>query len=59
MTFALFWEGFVGLLKFPDAVVRLVRLLSKTDQQKHDGILAAAEEAQRKFEDTGRPSWDA
>ena len=51
-------EIIVGVLKFPDAILRLVRALSKTDQQKHDNIVKAAEDAARKFEDTGRPSWD-
>ena len=57
MTLAVILEIINGVLKFPDAVLRLIRVLSKTDQQKHDDILKSAEEAARKFENEGRPSW--
>jgi len=57
MSLAIILEIINGVLKFPDAVLRLIRILFKTDQQKHDDILKSAEEAARKFEDTGRPSW--
>lgn len=57
MTVGVILEIIAGVLKFPDAVLRLIRALSKTDQQKHDDILKAAEDAARKFEEEGRPTW--
>jgi hypothetical protein len=48
----------MAALKFPDAVVRLVNLLKKTPQEKHENLLKKMEEESTKFEDTSRPTWD-
>lgn len=58
MTLAVILEIINGVLKFPDSVLKLIRVLQKTPQQKHDDILKAAEDAAQKFMDTGRPTWE-
>lgn len=44
-------------LKFPDAVLRLVMALKKTDQEKHQELVTAIEAEAEKFKKTGRPTW--
>lgn len=47
----------VAALQFPEAVVKLVNLLRKTPQEKHEDLLKKIDEEASKFENTGRPSW--
>ena len=57
MTFAAILELIKGVLKFPDAVLKLIRVLQKTPAEKRDDILKKMDEEFQKFEDTGRPTW--
>lgn len=45
-----------GVLAFPDAIIKLIRLLEKTPQQKHDEIVSRITKEEEHFRDTGRPS---
>jgi len=57
MTFAAILELINGVLKFPDAVLKLVRALQKTPQEKHEDLLKRMDEEFKRFEETGRPTW--
>jgi hypothetical protein len=48
----------LGLLQFPQTLLEFVKLLSKAPAEKHDEILKAISDQSKKFEDTGRPTWD-
>jgi hypothetical protein len=57
MSFGVILEIINGVLKFPDAVLKLVRVLQKTPAEKRDDLLKKMDEEFQKFEDTGRPTW--
>ena len=57
MTFAAILELINGVLKFPDAVLKLVRALQKTPQEKHEDLLKRMDEEFKRFEETGWPTW--
>jgi len=57
MTLALWLEIIKGVLAFPDAVLKLVRVLSSTPQENHDKIINAAQAESDKFKETGLPTW--
>lgn len=50
-------ELIVGVLKFPDAVLKLIRFMQKTPAEKHDELLKRMDEEFQRFEETGRPTW--
>lgn len=45
-------------LKFPTAVMELIKILKATPEEKHQDLLEAAQKESDKFKETGRPSWD-
>lgn len=47
-----------AVLQFPDAVLRLVKLLQKTDQEKHEALIVSIEREAESLKKTGRPVWD-
>lgn len=55
MSLATIIELIFGLLKFPQEISALIRLLSKTPAEKHDQILKVIMDQQRYMEQTGRP----
>ena len=57
MTFAAWMEIIAGVLKFPDAILKLIRLFQKTPQEKHEEIVKLISDESAKFEKTGRPVW--
>lgn len=48
----------IAALQFPKEINRLIAMLKKTPQQKHEDILRNMEAEAKKFEETGRPTWD-
>lgn len=55
MTFAGFIEVVVAFLKFPEAVLGVVRMFQKVPEQKHEDLLKEMAEKAKAFEETGRP----
>ncbi len=47
-----------GVIQFPSTILEFVKLLRKTPEEKHDEILKGIQEEAKKYEDTGRPSWN-
>jgi hypothetical protein len=47
-----------GILKFWDEVSFFVKLLQKTDEQKHQDLMVKIQEEADKINKTGRPTWD-
>lgn len=56
MTFAGIIEIVKGVLAFPDQILKLIQVLKKTPQEKHDELLAKIASEAKQFEDTGRPT---
>lgn len=56
MNLAAWLEIISAALKFPDAILRLVRVLQKTPQEQHEALVLKNEAEAKTFEDTGRPS---
>jgi hypothetical protein len=57
MTLAMFVEIALGVLKFPETILKFIKLIKGTPLEKHEALLAKLQEETTKFEDTGRPSW--
>jgi hypothetical protein len=47
-----------AVLQFPSTILEFVKLIQKTPQEKHEDLLKRLAEESKKFEDTGRPTWD-
>lgn len=47
-----------GVLQFPETILKFIRLLRKTPQDNHETLLIKISEESKKFEDTGRPTWE-
>lgn len=47
-----------AVLKFPDAVLRLVQALKQTPEEQHEGLVKQAEDEAHKMASGQRPSWD-
>lgn len=45
------------ILQFPSTILEFVKLLQKTPQEKHDGLLKKMRDEADQLEDTGRPTW--
>lgn len=58
MTLATFVEIALGVLKFPETVLKFVKLIQKTPLEKHEALLAKLQEEATHFETTGRPKWE-
>lgn len=58
MTFAAILDLVVLVLKFPDTILKMVKLFKDTPQEQHEKLIAAAEKEKQSFKDTGRPQWD-
>lgn len=56
MSLALILEIIAGVLKFPSEIAALIRLLSKSPDQKRQEIMADMQKQLQDFENTGRPS---
>lgn len=56
MGIAAWIELITLVLKFPDAVLQLVRVLSKTPAEKHDALVGQIQKEAASFAETGRPS---
>jgi hypothetical protein len=56
MTIATIFELLMGVLKFPEECSALIKLLSKTPEEKHQDILKRINAEEQTFSDTGRPS---
>jgi len=57
MTLATITEIVLGVLKFPETVLKFVKIIQKTPLEKHEALLAKLQEETTKFEETGRPTW--
>ena len=57
MSIGVILEIINGVLKFPEAVLKLIRVLQKTPAQKHEDLLKRMDEEFTRFEEEGRPSW--
>lgn len=58
MGFAGWIELVTLVLKFPENALALVRALDKTPVERHDELVKKIDEEQKKFQETGRPTWD-
>ncbi len=47
-----------AVLKFPDAVLRLIKALQGTPEANHEALIQASEAEALKIKQTGRPTWD-
>lgn len=56
MSLALILEIISGVLKFPSEVTALIRLLSKSPDEKRQEIAASLQAQLQAFQDTGRPT---
>ncbi len=45
-----------GVLAFPDAILKVIKILQKTDAQRHEEIVEKISKEAEHFRDTGRPS---
>lgn len=57
MTIAAWYELIMGVLKFPDAFYKLLKVLQKTPQEKHDELIVSVNKASDDFKRTNRPTW--
>lgn len=57
MTLAAWVQLIVGVLKFPEQVMKLIMILKSTPAEKHNDIVSAAEKEAEHFKETGRPTW--
>jgi hypothetical protein len=48
----------IGFFKFFDTVAGFIKTLEKTPIEKHQDLLKASQDEAKKFEDTGRPTWE-
>jgi hypothetical protein len=48
----------LGVLQFPKEIGELLKILKKTPQQNHEGLLQRIQLEAKNYEDTGRPKWD-
>ncbi len=46
-----------GIFQFPATMLEFLKLLRKTPQENHEGILRRIADEAKHFEDTGRPQW--
>lgn len=46
-----------AVLKFPQAVLSLVRVLTKTPEEQHEDLMKRIAEEAQNFESSGRPRW--
>lgn len=58
MTLAAILEIIQGVLKFPDAILRLVRVLKATPEEQHQKLVSQIEAEAKQLEETGRPTWE-
>ena len=58
MTLLAWVELIQGILKFPSAVLALIKVLQKTPEEQHDALISKMQAEAQAFEDTGRPSWN-
>lgn len=56
MNILVILEIIKGVLAFPDAILKVIRLLEKTPQQRHDEIVSNIAKEEEHFRNTGRPS---
>lgn len=45
-----------GVLAFPDAILKVIKILQKTDAQRHEEIVEKIAKEAEHFRETGRPS---
>lgn len=58
MTLAGWVELIALVLKFPSAVLQLVRVLEKTPAEKHQEIIVQVNEWTKKSSESDRPTWE-
>ena len=58
MSFAEFIYLIKAGLEFPEAMTQLVKLLRATPQENKEALLKKISEEAKRFEDTGRPTWE-
>lgn len=58
MTVSAILEIIQGVLKFPDAVLALVRALKDTPEESRQKVLAAMQKEADSLAATGRPDWN-
>ena len=56
MSLAVILEIIAGVLRFPQEVSALIRLLSKSTEEKRQEISDNIQKELKEFQDTGRPS---
>lgn len=47
-----------GVLQFPGTILEFIKLLQKTPEEKHDDLMKQIQVEAKKFQETGRPTWD-
>lgn len=47
-----------GLLKFPQEILLLIKILSKTPVEKQADLMVAIQKEADNYAKTGRPSWE-
>jgi hypothetical protein len=45
------------VLQFPATMLEFVKLVRKTPAEQHEDLLKRLSDEQKKFEETGRPTW--
>lgn len=58
MTLAMLVEIALGVLKFPETILKFIKIIRATPLEKHEALLAKLQEEQTKFENEGRPKWN-
>jgi len=58
MSLKIILEIVLGILKFPDQLLKIIRLFRKTPQEVHEEIMKKVAAEAAKFEESGRPTWD-
>lgn len=58
MTLATILEIIKGVLQFPEAILKLIRILRDTPVEQHAKIMEKIEAERKHLEETGRPIWD-
>jgi len=57
MTLAAILEIIQGVLKFPDSILQLVRVLQATPAEQHQAIILSVQAQSDNYKKTGRPQW--
>lgn len=57
MNLAAWMEIAVGVLRFPDTILKIIKLLKSTPEENHEALVKSLSEEAKQYEISGRPLW--